>query len=105
MHNTLQGDPVPGTFAERDELFGIGAAMAAENAGVFQMAVTHREVPGEMKWMKDLAQATGRMVTFNLQQIDEAPDLYKQALEGLDAARAEGITNLRGQFSGRPVGV
>ena len=55
--------------------------------------------------MKDLARETGRMVTFNLQQIDEAPDLYKQALRGLDEARAEGITNLRGQFSGRPVGV
>lgn len=105
MHNTLQGDPVPGTFAQRDELFGIGAALAAENAGVFQMAVTHREVPREMSWMKELARETGRMVTFNLQQIDEAPDLYKEALRGLDEARAEGITNLRGQFSGRPVGV
>jgi N-acyl-D-amino-acid deacylase len=105
MHNTLEGDPIPGTFAERDELFGIGAAMAKENAGVFQMALTHREVPGEMGWMKDLARETGRMVTFNLQQIDEAPDLYKEALRGLDEARAEGVTNLRGQFSGRPVGV
>ncbi len=105
MHNTLQGHPVPGTFAARDELFGIGAAMAKEGAGVFQMAVTHREVPKEMAWMKDLARETGRMVTFNLQQIDEAPDLYKDVLRGLDEARAEGILNLRGQFSGRPVGV
>lgn len=105
MHNTLDGKPIPGTFAERDELFGIGAALAAENAGVFQMALTHREVPNEMGWMKDLAKEIGRIVTFNLQQIDEAPDLYKEALRGLDEARAEGITNLRGQFSGRPVGV
>lgn len=105
MHNTLEGNPVPGTFAARDELFGIGAAMAKERAGVFQMAVTHREVPTEMAWMKDLARETGRTVTFNLQQIDEAPDLYKEVLRGLDEARAEGITNLRGQFSGRPVGV
>jgi N-acyl-D-aspartate/D-glutamate deacylase len=105
MHNTLEGDPVPGTFAARDELFGIGAALARENAGVFQMALTHRDVPGEIGWMKDLARETGRIVTFNLQQIDEAPELYKEALRGLDEARAEGITNLRGQFSGRPVGV
>lgn len=105
MHNTLEGNPVPGTFAERDELFGIGAALANEQAGVFQMSLTHRDVPGEMGWMKDLARETGRVVTFNLQQTDEAPDLYKEALRGLDDARAEGITNLRGQFSGRPVGV
>jgi len=105
MHNTLKGEPVPGTFAERGELFGIGSALADEDAGVFQMSLTHREVPNEMGWLKDLARETGRMVTFNLQQIDEAPDLYKEGLRGLDEARAEGITNLRGQFSGRPVGV
>ena len=105
MHNTLDGRPVPGTFAAREELFGIGAALREAGAGVFQMSLTHREVPHEMKWMKDLARETGRMVTFNLQQIDEAPDLYKEGLRGLDEARAEGITNLRGQFSGRPVGV
>ena len=105
MHNTLKGDPVPGTFADHDELFGIGEALAEEEAGVFQMSLTHRDVPGEIGWMKELAKKTGRIVTFNLQQIDEAPDLYKEALRGLDEARAEGITNLRGQFSGRPVGV
>jgi len=105
MHNTKEGVPVPGTFAERDELFGIGEALAAENAGVFQMSLTHREVPNEMGWMTELARETGRMVTFNLQQIDENPELYKEGLAGLDAARAQGVTNLRGQFSGRPVGV
>ncbi|MDP6979164.1 MAG: amidohydrolase family protein [Myxococcota bacterium] len=105
MHNTKEGAPVPGTFAERDELFGIGEALGAEDAGVFQMSLTHRDVPKEMGWMTDLAEETGRMVTFNLQQIDENPELYKEGLKGLDEARARGITNLRGQFSGRPVGV
>ena len=105
MHNTLKGDPVPGTFADHEELFGIGEALAEEDAGVFQMSLTHRDVPAEISWMKELAKKTGRIVTFNLQQIDEAPELYKEALHGLDDARDEGITNLRGQFSGRPVGV
>ncbi|MBW2245504.1 MAG: amidohydrolase family protein, partial [Deltaproteobacteria bacterium] len=105
MHNTLEGLPVPGTMAERDELFGIGAALGEVGTGVFQASVTHREAPNEILWMKDLAKQTGRMVTFNLQQIDEHPDLYKEDLRLLDEARKEGITNLRGQFSGRPVGV
>ncbi|MFT5696332.1 MAG: N-acyl-D-amino-acid deacylase, partial [Myxococcota bacterium] len=47
----------------------------------------------------------GRVVTFNLQQIDENPDLYKESLRLLDECRAEGLHNLRGQFSGRPVSV
>jgi len=105
MHNTLAGVPVPGTFAARDELFGIGRALGELGTGVFQMSLTHRDVPKEMGWMKELARETGRMVTFNLQQIDENPELYKEDLRLLDECRAEGIENLRGQFSGRPVGV
>ena len=49
-------------------------------SGVFQMSLTHRDVPQEMPWMKDLARETGRMVTFDLQQIDENPELYKEDL-------------------------
>ena len=45
-----------------------------------------------MAWMKELARETGRTVTFNLQQIDEAPELYKEGLRLLDEARAEGVT-------------
>jgi N-acyl-D-aspartate/D-glutamate deacylase len=105
LHRTLEGEAIPGTFADRDELFGIGGALGALGTGVFQIAATHRDVPKEMVWMKELARTTGRTVTFNLQQIDEDPALYREGLRLLDEARAEGITNLRGQFSGRPVGV
>ncbi len=105
LHNTLEGVPVPGTFAERDEIFGIGRVLGELGRGVFQVSVTHREVPNEIPWMKELARETGRMVTFNLQQIDEAPDLYREGLRLLEEAAADGVHNLRGQFSGRPVGV
>jgi len=105
LHRTLEGEAIPGTFAERDELFGIGRVLGDLGTGVFQISTTHRDVPNEMTWMKELARETGRTVTFNLQQIDEAPELYKEGLRLLDEARAEGVTQLRGQFSGRPVGV
>ena len=105
LHRTLEGEAVPGTFAEQDELFAIANVLGELGTGVFQMAITHREVPGELRWVKELARSSGRTVTFNLQQIDENPALYKESLKLLDEARAEGITNLRGQFSGRPVGI
>ena len=105
LHRTLEGDAVPGTFADRDEVFGIGDVLGELGTGVFQVSVTHRDVPGEFQWMKELASRTGRTVTFNLQQVDESPGLYKEGLRLLDEARAEGIENVRGQFSGRPVGV
>ncbi|MAB12514.1 amidohydrolase family protein [Parvibaculum sp.] len=105
LHNTLQGDPVPGTLAATDELFGIADALKAYGGGVFQIAATHREMEKEFDWMLKMAKDTGRMVTFQIQQIDEAPDLYQKMLDHLDEARAEGVTNIRGQHSGRPVGL
>jgi N-acyl-D-aspartate/D-glutamate deacylase len=105
LHRTLEGEAVPGTFADKDEIFGIGDVLGELGTGVFQVSVTHRDVPKEFEWMKELAQRTGRTVTFNLQQVDESPTLYKEGLRLLDEARSEGIENIRGQFSGRPVGV
>jgi len=105
LHNTLDGDPVPGTLAAKDELDGIADALKEHGSGVFQISATNREMDQEFKWMVDMAERTGRMVTFNLQQVDECPDLYKKMLGLLDDARAKGITNIRGQHSGRPVGM
>ncbi|MEQ9518146.1 MAG: amidohydrolase family protein [Parvibaculum sp.] len=105
LHNTLKGEPVPGTFAANDELDAIADALKEYGAGVFQISATHRDMDKEFVWMRDIAKRTGRMVTFNLQQVDECPDLYKKMLKLLDEARAEGITNIRGQHSGRPVGL
>ena len=105
LHRTLDGDAVPGTFAARDEIFGIGDVLGELGTGVFQISVTHRDMPKEFVWMKELAQRTGRTVTFNLQQVDESPTLYKEGLRLLDEARREGVESVRGQFSGRPVGV
>lgn len=105
LHNTLSGDPVPGTMAANDELRGIAAALKENGSGVFQISETHRDMDKEFEWMLDLAETTGRMVTFNLQQVDERPDLYRKMLGLLDEARARGVTNIRGQHSGRPVGL
>lgn len=105
LHNTLTGNPVPGTLAANDELMGIAAALKDQGTGVFQIAATHREMEKEFDWMLEMAKNTGRMVTFQIQQIDEAPDLYKKMLKHLDEARAQGVTNIRGQHSGRPVGL
>src|SRR5688572_6241488 len=37
-HRAITGEPVPGTFAAEDELFGIGRAMGALGRGVFEGA-------------------------------------------------------------------
>ena len=37
-HRAIDGEPVPGTYAAEDELFGIGSALGDLGAGVFELA-------------------------------------------------------------------
>src|SRR5277367_6518290 len=37
-HRAIDGEPVPGTYAAEDELFGLGRAMAAGGQAVFELA-------------------------------------------------------------------
>lgn len=104
LHKDSDGVVVPGTFASRDELFGIGHALARAGNGIFQIAQEHLQVPEQIDWMADLAKETGRPVCFNLSQTDFAKDLWRQAVEKVDAARAEG-TPLFFQVAGRAIGI
>ena len=38
MHKAVDGEPVPGTFAAEDELFGIGRVLGELGTGVFELA-------------------------------------------------------------------
>lgn len=104
IHKGADGKLVPGTFANRDELFGIGRVLGEERRGVFQMTSNHVDMLDETTWMMDLARETRRPVLFNLQQIDQAPDLWKRLVARLDEARELGVP-LIGSIPGRPAGV
>ncbi|WP_088280418.1 amidohydrolase family protein [Ideonella sp. A 288] len=104
IHRGADGKLVPGTHAHRDELFGIGRVLGEEGHGVFQMTSNHIDMPAETEWMMQLARETGRPVLFNLQQIDESPELWKTLVARLDDARAQGLP-LVGSIPGRPAGV
>lgn len=104
IHKGADGKLVPGTFAGREEVFGIGRVLGEVGHGVFQMTSNHIDMPAEAQWMAELARETKRPVLFNLQQIDQAPELWKQLLAKLDAAQAEGVP-LIGCIPGRPAGV
>lgn len=101
IHKDSLGNLVAGTFAEEDELFGIARAMGD---GVFQMTSNHVDMADEFEWMRRLSRETGRTVSFNLLQPDEAPDLYKKLLGLLDEAADEGLS-MFGQVAGRPSGL
>ena len=95
-HRAIDGEPVPGTFAAEDELFGIGAALGELGTGVFELApagVAGEDVVApvkEMDWMRRLSAAIGRPVTFALLQVTDAPELWRELMDESLRAAAEG---------------
>lgn len=109
-HRAIDGEPVPGTFAAEDELFGIGAALADMGTGVFELAPAGAanedfvSPPKEVAWMRRLSSAIGRPVSFALLQVDGAPDLWRELLAASLEALNEGA-QLYPQVAGRPTGL
>lgn len=104
LHKAASGELVPGTFADRDELWGLGRALQRAGGGVFQMAGEHTDMLRELEWMTALSADIGRPVSFNLQQVDHAPELWREVLGALEQAAARG-SRVRAQIAGRPQGV
>jgi N-acyl-D-aspartate/D-glutamate deacylase len=106
-HRAITGEPVPGTFAAEDELFGIGRAMGA---GIFEVAgagAAGEDVAApkrELDWMLRLSRETGRPVTFAMLQVDAAPTLWRELLE-LSAEAAATGAQVFPQVAGRPFGM
>ena len=106
LHRAVDGEPVPGTFAAEDELFGIGRALADCGRGVFELAPAGAlgedlaAPEREVAWMRRLSSAIQRPVSFALLQVDAAPDLWRDILRLTADAVAEGA-DLRPQVAGR----
>jgi len=107
-HMAIDGEPVPGTFAAEDELFGIGRVLGALGTGVFELApagVLGEDLAAperEMAWMRKLAAEIKRPVSFALTQNDHAPDAWRDMLELSAQAATEGA-HVRPQVAARPV--
>ncbi len=104
LHKTIRGEVVPGTHAEVDELLMLGHAIADAGHGVFQSALHHPDVPGAFGWLRAIAEITGGPVTFNLNQIDAAPDVWRDVLPLLEQAAADGL-GVKAQIAGRAIGI
>lgn len=107
-HMAIDGEPVPGTFAAEDELFGIGRVLGELGTGVFELAPAGAlgedlAAPDrEMDWMRRLSAAIGRPVTFALTQNDHDPDAWSRMLDLAQRAAREGA-QVHPQVAGRPV--
>jgi N-acyl-D-aspartate/D-glutamate deacylase len=109
-HRAMDGEPVPGTFAAEDELFGLGRAMAAGGQAVFELApqgVAGEDIIApkkELEWMQRLGAEIDRPISFGLIQVDAAPDLWREQMDISAAAHAAG-SRLYPQIAARPFGM
>ncbi len=109
-HTAISGEPVPGTFAAEDELFGIGRVLGELGQGIFEVAgagAAGEDIAApakELEWMVRLSKEIQRPVTFAMLQVDAAPDLWRELLERSAAAVEEGA-EVFPQVAGRPFGL
>ena len=110
VHRAIDGEPVPGTFAAEDELFGIGRVLARLGRGVFELAPAGAmgedlaAPEREVAWMRRLSAEIHRPVSFALLQVNNAPDLWREILRLARDATAEGA-DLRPQVAGRALNI
>ena len=113
-HRSVSGEPIPGTFAEKEELFAIGRAMKAAGKGVFQAvpAGVVGDIAGPEKWateqevelFAEVARISGRKCTFTLAQNGDWPEQWRNCLEIVERANASGLV-VRPQVPSRPIGL
>ena len=109
-HRAMNGEPVPGTFAAEDELYGLGEALRDAGSGVFELAPAGADgqdlgkAPSEMKWMRELSATIERPITFALLQNETEPRLWEQFLEASLEASEQG-SQCFPQVAGRPFGL
>ncbi len=109
LHRTPEGQPVPGTFAEFDELMGIASALGDLKRGVIEAAPgidsgRAEDLQREVHWMTEASLATGRPVTFGLAQSRRHPTAYVSMLDQISESAKRGA-RIFAQSTTRGIGV
>ena len=113
-HRAVDGEPVPGTFAQEDELFGIGKALQDSGLGIFELANAGaagdsggddaEDALREIDWMHRLSRQIGRPVSFTVLQFDSRPNQWRELLDICRETKKDGA-NVIIQFAARPFGI
>ncbi len=104
LHRAVDGELVPGTTADREEVLGIGRAIGEAGHGVFEVASDLAPEGEELAWMSELGKETGLPVSFACLQNPIDPDQWRRLLEACEKDHAEG-GHLTPQVAQRPAGL
>ena len=105
QHRTAEGEPIPSYGAAEAELAEITDAVAKVGRGWIQVVGDYGDaIDQEFGLLTRLAKRSGRPVTLTLLQKDSDPDQWRDLLDRIAAANAEGL-QITGQIRGRPTSV
>jgi len=101
-HRARDGRHTPSLSAGEDELLSLARAMRRAGRGVIE--VNSDFGPGEFAIMEQAARISGRPLSILLIQVDRAPNLWRETLDQIHAARASGL-DVNAQVGSRCIGV
>ncbi|MEM1230476.1 MAG: amidohydrolase family protein [Pseudomonadota bacterium] len=115
-HRSIQGEPVPGTFAAEDEVMLVAGALKRAGRGLFQIIPSstlgegapemreHSALEAEIELIARVSRDSGRPATFTLFQVDDWTRKWREALTQVKAANATGA-QIYPQVGSRPTGL
>jgi len=103
-HRTSRGEPTPTLTAAADELVGIARGLGAIGKGVLQVVSDEMNTDDEFAMFRRMVTESGRPLSFSLVQDPRNPDGFRQVLERIEGARADGIA-ITAQVATRAVGL
>ncbi|MEQ9464161.1 MAG: amidohydrolase family protein [Haliea sp.] len=104
FHRASDGTPIPTLDATNEELLALARTLRKAGKGVFQI-VEDVHLPGkDVTVLRQLAEASGRPLTFSMGTGNSGPQIWPQLLRGLEEANAAGIT-IKGQVMPRAIGM
>jgi len=111
-HKVPDGRPVPGTFAEADELLAFGDVLNKAGYGLFEGAMRLGErdddeltqTRAEVALMGDISRRSGRPVSYGLVQSDRRPDLFSRVID-FNREENDNGAHIRPQTTARGIGM
>lgn len=115
-HRAMDGQPIPGTYAQEEEIMQLAEAMRKTGKGTFELIPggcigdlehlggEHTTLEEELDLMTKVNKLTGRPVTFTTLQIPQHPDMWKMVLDRVAEINAAGGM-LAPQVASRPIGL
>ncbi len=115
-HRSIHGDPVPGTFANDDELMVVADALRRAGSGLLQIipsstlgpgreeALEHSSLESEIDLIARVSRESGRPATFTLFQMAHWPDKWREIVSRVERHNKNGAV-IAPQVGARPVGL